>query len=207
LTDITSGPGASFAGTGIVFAGTPSFDITLGGGPAGSGGLSQILGLILGGTGPSTSPAGRRMAGAEAGFAMPGSATPAHTPTKPTGGGGGFGLHIPVNPSGGGEGGSTSTSIGTFAGGEPEGGPGSQPGGGTHPGGGYGGDFGSGVCSAGLTSGCFQPGGGKAGGAGCITEPLPPAGVHGSVDEAAGVDIGFGGIIGGIPGGRSSGPG
>ena len=108
--------------------------------------MSQILGLILGGTGPSTRPAGRLMAGAETGFA-----TPAHTPTNPTGGGGVFGFHTPVKPSGGGDGGSSSTSIWLTDGGGLEGGPGSQPGGGTHPGGGYDGDFGSGVCSAGLT--------------------------------------------------------
>ena len=117
MTDVTSGPGASFAGTGIAFAGTPSFDVMLGGGPAGSGGLSQILGLILGGTGPSTRPAGRLMAGADTGFA-----TPAHTPTNPTGGGGGFGFHTPVKPSGGGDGGSSSTSIWLTDGGGQEGG-------------------------------------------------------------------------------------
>ena len=142
MTDVTSGPGASFAGTGIAFAGTPSFAVMLGGGPAGSGGLSQMLGLILGGTGPSTRPAGRLMAGAETGFAIP-----AQTPTKPIGGGGGFGFHNPVKPSGGGEGGSSSTSIGPPTGGGPDGGPG------IHPGGGCDGDFGSGVSSAGLTLG------------------------------------------------------
>ena len=148
VTDVINGPGDVFAGTGIAFAGAPSFGAMRGGGPTGSGGVSQTLGLILGGTGPSTRPAGRRMGGAEAGFAVP-----VQTPMKPAGGGGGFGFHTPVKPSGGGEGGSSSTSIGPPTGGGPEGGPGSQPGGGTHPGGGCDGGPGSGVCSAGLASG------------------------------------------------------
>ena len=71
MTDVINGPGDVFAGAGITFAGAPSFGAVLGGGPAGSGGVSRTLGLILGGTGPSTRPAGRRMGGAEAGCAFP----------------------------------------------------------------------------------------------------------------------------------------
>ena len=144
---LSNGPGEVFAGAGITFASAPSFGAMLGGGPAGSV-VSQTLGLILGGTGPSTRPAGRRMGGAEAGFAFP-----VQTPTKPAKGGGGFGFHNPVEPSGGGEGGSSSTSIGPPTGGGLEGGPGIQPGGGTQPGGGRNGGAGSGVCSTGLTAG------------------------------------------------------